>query len=183
MYHAPNPYRLTPYPSPHQLLPHNETPMYDKTHHLWITSNDHFTKQFHLFSNQKLFGYFTSMIIYIQNHVSFFGSEFSGSHCRLRTSFYTFTGFHRWTHMYNQIYRGFHWRGYLSLFAITRHIFSFSCVQPCDSVGRCPTILSPPNQTLNVVLIITMHSHPYHAMFLSINAMRCAIVCYIMPHA
>ena len=116
MYHAP---------SAHRLLPHNVTPMYDKTHHLWITSNDHFTKQFHLFSNQKLFGCYISMIIYIQNHVSFFGSEFLGSHRRLRTSFYTFTGFHRWTHMYNQIYRGFHSRGYYPYLLLPDTYFHF----------------------------------------------------------
>ena len=61
-------------------------PMHDKIHHLWITSNDHFTKQIHLFSNQKLFGCYTSMIIYIKkNYVSFVGSEFLVSHLRLRT--------------------------------------------------------------------------------------------------
>ena len=35
------------------------------------TSNDHLTKQFHLFSNQKLFGCYTSMIICIQNSCVF----------------------------------------------------------------------------------------------------------------
>ena len=72
-------------------------PMCDKIHHLWITYNDHFTKQIHLFLNQKLFGCYTSMIIYIYiNHVSFAGSEFSVSHRRLRMPSNTFTGFHRW---------------------------------------------------------------------------------------
>ena len=46
--------------------------------------------------------------------------------------------------------------GYLSLYDITRHIFSFSCMKPCDPVRRCPTVLSPPNQTPNAVLIITV---------------------------
>ena len=110
-------------------------------------------------------------------------SEFSESHCRLCTPSYTFTSFHHWTHMDNQKYRGFQPRGYLSLLAITRHIFSFSCIQPCDPIGHCPTVLSPPNKTPNIVLIITMHSHPCHAMFPCINSMRCAITCYIMPHA
>ena len=106
----------------------------------------------------------------------FVGSEFSRSHRRLRTPSYTFTGF-CWTHMYNQKYRGFHLRGYLSVLAIAQHIFSFSCIQPCDPVGRCPTVPSPPNQTPNTVLIITMHLHPCHAMFLCISAMQCAISC------
>ena len=30
-------------------------PMCDKIHHLWITSNDNFSKQIHLFSNKKTF--------------------------------------------------------------------------------------------------------------------------------
>ena len=34
-------------------------PMCDKIHNFWITSNDHFTKQIHLFSNQKIFGCYT----------------------------------------------------------------------------------------------------------------------------
>ena len=105
----------------------------------------------------------------------FVGSEFLGSHFRLRTLSYTFTSFHSWTHMYNQKYRGFHPMGYLSLLAITQHIFSFSRIQPCDPVGRCLTLPSPPNQTPNAVLIITMHSHPCHAIFPYINAMRCAM--------
>ena len=50
--------------------------MRDKIHHFWITSNDHFTKQIHLFSNQKLFGCYTSMIIYIQNHVFLWVANF-----------------------------------------------------------------------------------------------------------
>ena len=107
----------------------------------------------------------------------FVGSEFSGSHRRLRKSFYTFISFHRWTHMYNQNKPGFHPRGCLSLLANTRHIFSFSCIQLCDLVGSCPTIPSPPNQTPNAVLIITMHSHPFHVMSLCI----CNAMCHFMP--
>ena len=59
-------------------------PMCDKIHNFWITSNDNFTKQIHLFSNQKIFGCYTSMIIYIQNHVSFCGQRIFGIHLRLR---------------------------------------------------------------------------------------------------
>ena len=103
----------------------------------------------------------------------FVGSKFSGSHRRLRKPSYTFTGFHRLTHMYNQKYRGFHLRRYISLLVITRHIFSFSFIQPRDPVGNCPTVLSTPNQTPNAVLIITMHSHPFNAMSSCIcNAIR-----------
>ena len=49
-------------------------PMRDKIHHFWITSNDPFKKQFYLFSNQKLFRCFPSMIIYIQNSCVFYGA-------------------------------------------------------------------------------------------------------------
>ena len=68
-------------------------------------------------------------------------------------------------------------KGYLSLLDITRHIFSFSCIQLCDPVGCCPTIPSPSNQTPNVMLIMTMHSHPFHAMPLCI----CNAMCHFMP--
>ena len=77
--------------------------------------------------------------------------------------------------MYNQKYRGFHPKGYLSLLTITQHIFSFSCIQ-CNPVGRCPTLLSPPNQTPNTMLIITMHSHPFHAM----SPCICNAICHFM---
>ena len=105
------------------------------------------------------------------------GREFLGSHRRLCKPLYTFTGFHRWTQMYNQKYRGFYSRGYLSLLAITRHIFSLSCIQLCNPVGHCPIIPSPPSQTPNVVLIITMHSHPFHAM----SPCICNTMCHFMP--
>ena len=107
----------------------------------------------------------------------FVGREFPGSHRKLYTPSYTFIGFYRWTHMYNKKYRGFHPTGYLSLLAITRHIFSSSCIQLCDAVGCCPTVSSPPNQTPNAMLSITMHSHPFHAMFLYI----CNAMCHFMP--
>ena len=67
--------------------------------------------------------------------------------------------------------------GCLSLLANTRHIFSFSCILPCDLVGRCPTVPSPPNQIPNAVLIITMHSHPFHAM----SPCICNAMCHFMP--
>ena len=133
-------------------------PMRDKIYHLWITSNDHFTKQIHLFSNQKIFGCYTSMIICIQNSCVFLWvANFSGSHRRLRTPSYTFMGFHRWIHMYKKKYWVFHSRGYLSLLAFIRHIFSFTCMQPCDFVRCRPIILSPPSNTKRSV-------DPYHAL-------------------
>ena len=93
----------------------------------------------------------------------FVGTKFSGSHLRFRKPFYNFIGFHLWTHMYNQKYRGFHPMGVSILACYYRHIFSFSFIQLCNPIGRCPTIPSPPNQTPNAVLIITMHSHTFNA--------------------
>ena len=51
--------------------------------------------------------------------------------------------------------------------------FLYHFIQLRDSVRRRPTVPSPPNQTPNVVLIITMHLHPFNAMSQCIcNAMR-----------
>ena len=91
------------------------------------------------------------------------GSEFFGYHRSLRISSYTFTGFHHWKRI-NHIYQVFHPRGYLSLLAITLHIFSFLCMQPCDSDGRHPKGTESTNQSPNTVLIHIMHSHPRHEM-------------------
>ena len=65
MHHVSSLYQLPLYSSPCRLQPHIAMPMCDKIHHLWITSNYHFTKQIHFFSNQNLFGCYTSMIIYV----------------------------------------------------------------------------------------------------------------------
>ena len=83
-------------------------------------------KQNQVFRNQNLLDVSPPRIILLTKHVAFRASEFSRSHRRLRTPFYTYMGFHRWTHMYNKKYRVFHPRGYLSLLATTRHKFSLS---------------------------------------------------------
>ena len=79
--------------------------------------------------------------------------------------------------MYNKKITGLHPRGYLSQLAITLYIFSLSCIQLCDPVRRCPTIQSPLNQTPNTVLIITMHSHPFHTM----SPCICNAMCHFLP--
>ena len=107
----------------------------------------------------------------------FVGSEFLGSHRRLCPPSNTFTGFHRWTHMYNQKYRVFHLKGYLSLLVFTRHIFSFSCIQPCATLLDIVPQYRVHHQTPNAVLIHTMHSHSFHAMSLCI----CNAMCHCMP--
>ena len=88
--------------------------------------------------------------------------EFSGSYHRLRTSSYTFTGFHRWTHMYNQKYRGFHSRGYLSLLATTRH--KFSCSMNSGTSLNSVQRIEPTHQPPRMVCDGTMHLHPFYAM-------------------
>ena len=76
----------------------------------------------------------------------FGGSEFPGSHRRLRTPSDTFANFHRWIHMSNQEYRVFHPRGYLSLLSIPNtRIFHFLFLL-CDRethFGHCPILPSP----------------------------------------
>ena len=70
--------------------------------------------------------------------------------------------FHHWTHIYPCL--------------LLPDTFSFSFIQPCNPVGRCPTVPSPPNQTPNAVLIITMHSHPFNAM----SPCICNAMCHCM---
>ena len=97
-----------------------------------------------------------------KTHVSFRAVNFSVASQALYA--YTFSRAFTVGTLYNHKYRVFHPRGYLSSLVITRHIFSFSCIQPCDSIGRRPTVPSPPNQSPNAVLIITMHSHSFNTM-------------------
>ena len=103
-------------------------------------------KQNQVFRNQNLLDVSPPRIILLTKHVSFQASEFSGSHHRLRTPSYTFTGFHRLTHMYNQKYRVFHPRGYLSLLATTRH--KLSCSEnggtPLNFIQRIEPTHQPP---------------------------------------
>ena len=97
--------------------------------HLMIT-----LKQNQVFRNKNLLDVSLPMIILLTKHVSFCVGKFLGSHHKLCTPSYTFTGFHRWTHMYNQKYHDFHpgggggggGGGYLSLLGTIRHKFSCS---------------------------------------------------------
>ena len=126
----------------HRLLPHTPMSMRDKSvidesHSMIILKakvicslNQNFWMSY---SNDHFF-YKTLCLLWAAN--------FRGSHQRLYKPSYTFTGFHRLKHI-NHIYWVFHLNGYLSLLAITQHIFSFLCMQPCDSIGRRPTIPSP----------------------------------------
>ena len=94
---------------------------------LMFSSNDHFPKlSSFVFINQNPLHVVPQMIFLLTKMCLLWEGEFSGSHRRLCTPSYTFTGFHCWTHMYNQKYWGFHPWGYLSLLVTTRHKFSCS---------------------------------------------------------
>ena len=138
MYHAPSPYQLPSHPSPYRLHHTMPKPMRDKIHHFWITSNDHFTKQIHLFSNQNIFGCYTSMIICIQNHVSFlwvanFRSLTSGF-ASLPTLSRAFTVGHKCTTKNTGAFT----QGGIYPCLLIPDTFSFSFIHPCDIVGCCP---------------------------------------------
>ena len=131
--------------SPYRLLPHIAMPMCDKIHHLWITSNDLFYKtNSFVFKPKDFWMLHLNNHFYIQNHVFFCGQRIfrvspEASHA--------FLHFHELPPLEICIATcsgSFTPRGCLSLFAITRQIYSFSCKQPCDSVGLHPTISSPP---------------------------------------
>ena len=123
-------------------------------------------------------------------------SEFSGSHHRLCMPSDTFVNFHRWIHMFNQEYRVFHPRGYLSLIAIpnTRifhFLFLYATVRLILGVvpfyrahHQTPNtlsiyhVLTTYHRTPNTVSISTMHSHPCHAMSPCICNARCHCMLY-----
>ena len=128
------------------------------------------------------------------------GSEFPGSHRRLRTPSDTFANFHRWILMSNQEYWVFHLRGYLSILIIpnTRifHFLFLLCIRETH-FGRCPILQSPPSNTKHNVDLPCTQDIPsntkhsvdlYHALtpmscdVLCINAMQCHCM-YLMLHA
>ena len=117
-------------------------------------------KQNHVLRNQNLLDVSPPRIILLTKHVSFRVGEFSGSHRRLCTLSYTFTGFHRWTHMYNQKYRVFHPRKYLSLLATTRH--KFSCFAnngtPLNLVQRIEPTHQPPRMVCDGTISYSANS-------------------------
>ena len=157
-------------------------PMHDKIHHFWITSNDHFTKQIHLFSNQKLFECYTLMIICIQNSCVFFmGSEFLVSQHRLHTPRY-FYGLSPLQLSLTIINGSFTREGVYPCLLLPDTSFLYHIIQPCDSVGLRHTSPSPPNQTPNVVLIFQPCTHTHSMRCPHAYEMQCAIACYIMPH-
>ena len=132
--------------------------MCDKIHHFWITSNDHFTKQIYLFSIQKLFGCYTSMIIYIQNSYVFLWVANFLCHTTGFAHLDTFTALTVGI-MSNHNLWVFHPRGCLCLLAITPHKFS---LQHYSTMRLCWTSshLTEPTQlnTKRSIDSSTMHT-------------------------
>ena len=137
--------------------------MRDKIHHLWITSNDHFTKQIHLFSNQKLFGCNIVMIIYIHNSCVFCGATIFWCCIASFAHLNTFTGFPLEICITTNTGSFTRWGIYPCLLLLDTS-FLYYFIQLYDFVGRRPTVSNSPNQSPNAMLIITIHSHPFNAM-------------------
>ena len=104
--------------------------------------------------------------------MSFVGSEFLVLHRRLRTLKH-FLGLSPLELSLNTNTKSFTRGGIYPYLLLLDTSFLYNFIQLCDSVRRRPTVPSPPNQSQNVVLIITMHSHSFNAMPQCIcNAMR-----------
>ena len=115
-------------------------PMRDKIHHLWITSNDHFTKQIHLFSNKNLFGSHTSMIICIQNSCVFLWVLNFWCHTAGFAHLDTFTSFHSCNYACLTTTNGSLTRGGVyPCLLLPDTSFFYKFFQSCNSVGLRPT--------------------------------------------
>ena len=167
---------------------------------IYVPSMTIFPKQSFLFYKSKSIGQTPIFTCFYQVPCVFMGSEFPGSHRRLRTPFKTFAYFHYWIHMSNQEYQVFYPMGYLSLLAIPNtHIFHFLFLL-CNRethFGRCPILPSPPSNTKHSVDLPCTHNIPsntkhsvdlYHALtpmscdVPCVNAMQCHCM-YLMLHS
>ena len=138
-----------------------------------------------LFFKSKSIGQTSIFTCFYQVPCVFVGSEFTGSHYRLRTPSDTFVNFHHWIHMSNQEYRVFHPRGYLSLLAIPNTCIFHFLFLLCDrktKFGCCPILPSPPSNTKHSVDLPCTNDIPsntkhnvdlYHALTL----MSCDVQC------
>ena len=88
----------------HRLLPHTTMSMRDKS----VINESHpmiiLKEKFICSLNQKFWMPYSNYHFFYKTMCLLSGREFSGSHCRLRTPFYTFTSFHHWKRI-NHIYR------------------------------------------------------------------------------
>ena len=139
-------------------------------------------KKSFLFYKSKSIGQTPIFTCFYQVPCVFVGSEFLGSHHRLRTPSDTVVNFHRWIHMSNKEYRVFHPRGIYPFLIYPTHVFfiSFFCyaivrlildiVPFYQAHHRTPNtvliyhVLTTYHQSPNIVSISTIHSHPCHAM-------------------
>ena len=151
---------------------------------IYVPSMIIFPKQKLFFYKSKYIGQTPIFTCFYQVPFVFVGSEFPGSHRRLRMPFDAFANFHHWIHMSNEQYQVFHSRGYLSLLAIpnTRIFHFFFLLCDCDThFGCCPVLPSPPSSTKHSIDL-------YHALtpmscdVPCINAMQCHCM-YLMLHA
>ena len=109
--------------SPHRLPHTTPKPMCDKPS-FWMISNDHLKKNFHLFKNQKLFGWYITMTIFhLKSMHLYVGIRFLVSHRELQKPkhFYNLSPLRT---MSNHNWQVFHLRGDLSFLTDTQHIFS-----------------------------------------------------------
>ena len=108
------------------------------------------------------------IILYSKSMRLYVGSRFFVSHCGLHKPIH-FYGLSPLGTMFDHNWRAFHPREDLSLLAkYPAHIFFtiFSIVRLCWTLSH---LSSPPNQTPNTMLILpTMHSHPFNTMSLCI---------------
>ena len=84
MSHVPNPHRLHQTRVPTDSYHTMSKLMRDKIHHSWITFDDHFTKQISFVFQTKRFLDVTQESFIFKIMCLFIGSEFPGSHRRLR---------------------------------------------------------------------------------------------------
>ena len=185
-----------------QVLTDSLTHAYAKCENCHLCSiNDHFFKnKSFLFYKSKSIGQTPIFTCFYQVPCVFLGSEFMGSHRRLRMPSDTFVNFHRWIHMSNQEYHVFHPREYLSLLVVPNTRIFYFLFLLCDRethFGRCPILPSPPSNAKHSVDLPCTHDIPsntkqsvdlYHALtpmscnVACINAMQCYCM-YLMSHA
>ena len=168
-----------------RVLTDSLTYVYAKCENRHLSSiNDHFSNKSLLFYKSNSIRQTLIFTCFYQVPCVFVGSEFPGSHLRLRSPFNTFANFHRLIHMSNQEYRVFHQRGYLSLLALpnTRIFHFLFLLNNRDThFGCCPILPSPPSNIKHSVDL-------YHALtpmscdVPCINVMKCHCM-YLMLYA
>ena len=115
------------------------------------------------------------IILYSKFMRLFVGSRFLVSHRGLHKLIH-FYGLSPLGTMFGHNLRVFHSMGDLCLLADTRHIFSFSCIKPYDSVRRCPFNRAHPIKHQCNVDSLIMQSHSFNAM----SPCICNAICHCL---